>query len=77
MHITDILMPLLLVGVIVVFDILNRLKESSEKLYKRAYVMIAVIFFLTYMMGFLMMYCNETANLMKNYAYMSRIFYKG
>lgn len=73
----DILMPLLLVGVIVVFDILNRLKESSEKLYKRAYVMIAVIFFLTYMMGFLMMYCNETANLMKNYAYMSRIFYKG
>ncbi len=73
----DILMPLLMVGIIVVFDILNRLKAVSEKLYKRAYIMTAVIFFLTFVVGFLMMFCNETENLMNTYAHMSRIFYKG
>ena len=73
----DVLMSLLLAGMIVMFNILNRMKELSEKLYKRAYIVTAAVLFLTFMVGFLMMYCNETANLMKEYAFMSRIFYKG
>ena len=73
----DILMPLLIVGVAAMFGILDRLKEHSPGLYKKAYVLAAAVLFLTFMLGFLMMYCNESANLMKKYAFMSRFFYKG
>ena len=73
----DILMPLLIVGIAAMFGILDRLKEHSPGLYKKAYVLAAAVLFLTFMLGFLMMYCNESANLMKKYAFMSRFFYKG
>ncbi len=73
----DILMPLLIVGIVVIFDILGRVGSISKRAYRYAYAFTAAILFLTFMVGFLMMFCNESANLMKDYAFMSRIFYHG
>ena len=73
----DILMPLLIIGVVVAFEIAGRIKSVSQKAYNKAYILLAIIFILTFITGFLMMFCNESANLMKSFAFMSRYFYSG
>ena len=73
----DIMMPLLMVGIITIFDILDKSKKSSQSFYGKAYVCAAAVLAVTFIVGFLMMFCNETANLMGDYAFVSRIFYKG
>lgn len=63
----DILMPLLLVSIVVVFNILQMLKSAPAKIYNLAYIFTILAMSATVIIGYLMIFANESEKLMKQY----------
>lgn len=69
----DILMPIILVSIVVIFDILNVLKGISKKTYITAYIFTAIAMLSTIYIGYLFMFANERHNLMDIYILAGRV----
>ena len=69
----DILFPIILISEIVIFDILNNLKQFSGRLYKIGYVFTAIAMMCTVYIGYLMMFANERNKLLEELTVVGRI----
>ena len=69
----DILMPIILIAVLVIFDTLNVLKDISKKVYDIAYIFTVISMLITIYLGYLFMFGNEMHNLMDTYIVAGRI----
>ena len=63
----DILMPIIIISIIIIFDSLNVLKSISKKAYITAYIFTAIAMLCTIYLGYLLIFANEKHKLMDDY----------
>ena len=64
----DILVPIILVGLITLFDILNALENAPKKIYLAAYVFVILLMVLTVVVGYLLIFANENQYYINDYS---------
>ncbi len=64
---TDILMPVAIISLVGLFDVLAELKKISKKAYIAGYVFIVLFMIVTIVIGYLMIFANETTKLLRDY----------
>ena len=69
----DILMPVILVSLVVIFDCLNILKGLSKKVYLISYVFTLIAMFTTIYVGYLLMFANEKHKLINDYSFVGHL----
>lgn len=66
---TDILFPLAIAAVVVIFDLLAQLDTLSYKHCKIAYAVTSILMMLSTALGYLMIFANENQSVMENFPY--------
>jgi len=72
-YVSDILLPLGIVSVIVLFKLAEIAAESSHKFRSGYYITLSVIFIITIAIGYLMIFANENELFMNDYALITQI----
>jgi len=65
----DILAFLILVSLVFIYEILDRIKKLSHRSYSCSYVLAVLAMFVSALMGYYLIFSNESRSLMKNYAH--------
>ena len=64
----DILVPIILVGLITLFDVLKALENAPKKIYLTAYVFVILLMVLTVVVGYLLIFANENQYYINDYS---------
>jgi len=65
----DILAFLILVSLVFIFDLLNRIKQTSKNAYCYVYIVSVVLMLAASLMGYFLIFSNESRSLINNYAH--------
>ena len=65
----DVLAFFILVSLVMIYEVLDRIKQISNRSYGCAYALAVLSMFVSALMGYYLIFSNESRSLMKNYAH--------
>lgn len=72
-YVSDILVPLILVATVVMLDVLHMLRNAPKRVYCTVYIFTLLAMAATVVVGYLLIFANENAYFMGDYAFITQI----